>query len=321
MTVFRGFAERDLPAGLGLRRGKVRDVIDLGDRLVITATDRISAFDRVLAAVPHKGEVLNRLSLFWFAESSDIIRNHILAELTPRTVVAAKCEVLPVEVVIRGYLAGSAWRDYEKGRPVSGLRLPAGLRRYERLAEPIVTPSTKAGEGAHDEPVSAEELVGRGLVEAELWRRVERTARALFERGSSIAARNGLILVDTKYEFGLLDGQLMLVDEVHTPDSSRYWHAEGYREALAAGGDPRELDKEYFRRWLLERGWSGEGEPPAIPEELLEETGRRYREIYALVSGEAFEAKAADAKSETAALLSYINDGGVHKNWAAKARA
>lgn len=309
MTTFRGFEQADLPAGLGLYRGKVRDVLDLGERLVMTATDRISAFDRVLAEVPHKGEVLNRLSLFWFEQTADIIPNHILAELSPRTVVAAKCSVLPVEVVVRGYLTGSAWRDYQKGREIPGIKLPAGLRRYQRFSQPLLTPSTKAPAGEHDEPISAGDIVRRGLVEAGLWARVEKAALALFRRGSEIASARGLILVDTKYEFGLRGGELVLVDELHTPDSSRFWFSEGYQAALAAGSDPRELDKEYFRRWLIERGWSGEGVPPPITTEVLEETSRRYRDIFSLITGEEFVPKAGDAKSETAALLSYIADG------------
>ncbi len=228
----------DLPPGARLTSGKVRDVVAVGDELLITTTDRISAFDRVLATVPVKGEVLNTLTLFWMDRTADIVPNHLLERVSSRTVRAARCEVVPVEVVVRGCLTGSALRDYQAGRPVSGIRLPPGMRPGQRFATPLLTPSTKEAGGRHDRPVSREELLAGAVVPRGLWEEIERTALALFRRGSEVAAANGLILVDTKYEFGLRGGNLTLVDEVHTPDSSRYWYADTYDRALRGRGAP-----------------------------------------------------------------------------------
>lgn len=252
----------ELPARVTVNRGKVRDVIDIGDDLLITTTDRISAFDKVLTTIPCKGEVLNTISLFWFQATSDIIANHIREEVSARTVRAARCRVVPIEVVVRGYLTGSAWRDYQKGSAVSGIGLPPGMRQSERFDPPLLTPSTKEEKGSHDLPISREQILSGGKVEAKLWQQIEETALALFRRGTEIAARNGLILVDTKYEFGLRDGNLTLVDEIHTPDSSRYWHADTWEELFRRGLPQRELDKEYLRQWLLGRGWKGDGPAP-----------------------------------------------------------
>jgi phosphoribosylaminoimidazole-succinocarboxamide synthase len=220
----------ELPTGGAVSRGKVRDVIDLGDELLITTTDRISAFDRVLTTIPCKGEVLNTISLFWFHATSDIIAHHVREEISARTVRAAKCSVVPIEVVVRGYLTGSAWRDYKKGSAVSGIELPPGMRQCQRFDPPLLTPSTKEEKGSHDQPIAREQLLSRGKVERKLWEQIEEAALALFRRGSETAARNGLILVDTKYEFGLRDGALTLVDEIHTPDSSRFWYADTWEE-------------------------------------------------------------------------------------------
>lgn len=304
---FSGFAPGDLPPGVPLYSGKVRDVLDLGDRLLITVTDRISAFDRVLSTIPFKGEVLSRISAGWFALTGDIIPNHVVEALSPRTTVVRKAEVLPVEVVVRGHLTGSAWRDYQAGRPVSGIRLPGGMRKNQAFDRPLLTPSTKAGAGEHDEPVSEEEIVRRGLVPAELWEKVRFAALALFRRGREISRSRGLILVDTKYEFGLLpDGGLILVDEIHTPDSSRYWHADSWDGKSQSGEEPRGLDKEYFRGWLLERGYSGDGAPPQIPDEVRLEVSRRYIEAFEAVSGEKFVPSAGDGEAEKKIILSYI---------------
>ena len=220
---FSGFKTGDFPAGTKIHTGKVRDIITLDGKLLLTTSDRVSAFDRVLSAIPCKGELLNRMALFWFDETADIIPNHIIKKVTARTVLVKQCRVLPVEVIVRGYLTGSAWRDYENGRPVSGIRLPEGLKRDQKFEKPLLTPSTKAEIGLHDEPISREEILSRKLVAADVWEQVEAAAFALFDRGTQTAARNGLILVDTKYEFGIdADGNVVLVDEVHTPDSSRH---------------------------------------------------------------------------------------------------
>jgi phosphoribosylaminoimidazole-succinocarboxamide synthase len=289
----------ELPAGAPVRCGKVRDVVDLGDELLITTTDRISAFDRVLSTIPCKGEVLNTLSLFWFNATRDIIPNHIREEISPRTIRGVKCAVLPVEVVVRGYLTGSAWRDYQKGSAVSGIPLPPGMRFNERFPRPLLTPSTKEEAGSHDRPVSREEIISTGLVEKKLWEKVEEVSLALFGRGTDLAARNGLILVDTKYEFGLRDGELLLVDEVHTPDSSRYWFSDTWESLFREGAPQRELDKEYLRQWLLARGWKGDGPAPAIPDEVRLEVARKYISAWEKITGNEFSPRARTAKEES----------------------
>lgn len=262
--------------------------MDLGTELLIATTDRISAFDRVLSTIPCKGEVLNTLSLFWFGRTADIVANHVVEEVSPRTVRAVKCEVLPLEVVVRGYLTGSAWRDYQKGASISGIALPQGMRRDQRFPEPLLTPSTKEGNGTHDRPIAREEILSGAVVPRALWERIEETALALFRRGREIASARGLILVDTKYEFGLKDGALRLVDEVHTPDSSRYWYADGYESRFDAGESQRELDKEYLRQWLLQRGFRGDGTPPAIPDDVRVEVAWKYVTAWQTITGTEF---------------------------------
>jgi phosphoribosylaminoimidazole-succinocarboxamide synthase len=215
--------------------------------------------------------------------------------------------MLPLEVVVRGYLAGSAWRDYQAGRPISGIRLPVGLSRNEKFPVPLITPSVKVNDG-HDRPVSCEDIVREKIVDAELWAEVERAAVALFHRGQELADGNGLILVDTKYEFGVVDGRLVLADEIHSPDSSRYWYAESYLRRLQAAEEQRELDKEPFRRWLLERGFSGEGEPPAIPDEVRAETAWRYVQAYEAITGEIFQPRSSDPQSETRAIARIVSE-------------
>jgi len=291
-----------LPAGARLFRGKVRDVVDLGKEVLLTTTDRISAFDRVLTTVPCKGEVLNTLSLFWFHGTSDIIANHVREEVSARTVRAVKCDVIPVEVVVRGYLTGSAWRDYQAGSAVSGITLPKGMRFNERFERPLLTPSTKEEKGSHDRPISREEIVSSGRVERRLWERIEETSLALFARGTEVAARHGLILVDTKYEFGVHDGDLVLADEIHTPDSSRYWYADTWAELFEKGVPQRELDKEYLRQWLLARGWKGDGEPPLIPDDVRVEVARKYVTAWETITGGRFVPRALGGAAESALI-------------------
>jgi len=295
-----------LPGHARLSRGKVRDVVDCGGDLLITTTDRISAFDRVLTTIPCKGEVLNTLSLFWFRGTADIIAHHVREEISARTVRAVKCRVIPVEVVVRGYLTGSAWRDYQQGTRISGIALPPGLRFNERFEQPLLTPSTKEEKGTHDRPVSREEILAGGLVEKALWEQVEETALALFRRGAEIAGSQGLILVDTKYEFGLHDGRLTLVDEVHTPDSSRYWHADTWNELFAQGAAQRELDKEYLRQWLLGRGWKGDGPPPRIPDEVRLQVAQKYIQAWETITGRTFAPRALDAEGESELVAGLI---------------
>lgn len=269
-------------------QGKVRDSFLFEDSILMVTSDRVSAFDRILDVVPGKGEILNRISRYWFEQTKDIVANHVLEVPGGRSLLAKRAQVLPVEVVVRGYLTGSAWRDYQKGRDISGIHLPAGMAENQKLDAPIITPSTKADVGLHDQPISSEEIVSRGLVEAELWHRVCNTALKLFQRGSELVARQGLLLVDTKYEFGLADGKLLLVDEIHTPDSSRYWYADSYDADFSAGASPAKLDKEYLRRWLMNQGFSGDGAPPTIPAQVKDELSMRYLKAYELITGEQF---------------------------------
>ena len=278
------------------RVGKVRVSYALPDheRLLIT-TDRLSAFDRVVAAVPYKGQVLNQLAAWWFAQTAGIIDNHVVSVPDPNALVAVEARTLPVEVVVRGYITGvtstSLWRQYDEGaRTIYGFEFPDGLQKNTALPEAIITPTTKAEGGAHDEPLSCDDVVAQGLVKPELWLRVQEAALEVFAFGQQTAAAAGLILADTKYEFGLgPEGELLLIDEVHTPDSSRFWVAETYEERLAAGEDPESLDKEPIRKWLGAAGYKGDGDSPALPDEVVAETTRRYISAYKRLTGRAFE--------------------------------
>ncbi len=293
----RGFEEKDFPGDTNLYKGKVRDVFKKEKELLIYTSDRISAFDRILTTIPFKGEILNNLSLYWFDRTKDIIPNHVIKKVSPRSMLVKRCEVLPVEVIVRGYLTGSAWRDYKKGNSVSGIKLPGGMTFNERFNRPLITPSTKAEEG-HDLPVSAEEIVKQGLVDGDVWAGVEKAALSVFQRGTELADRQGLILVDTKYEFGLLDGELILVDEVHTPDSSRFWYSDTYEELFKAGKKQRKIDKEYLRQWLMEQGFSGDGDPPVIPDDVRVEVAYRYIKAYELITGSIFTPESLDLNTE-----------------------
>ncbi len=293
-----------------LYSGKVRDRIDLGDNVLLFTSDRVSAFDVVLDLVPNKGEVLNRISQFWFEQTSDIIANHCIQAVASRGLLARKARVVPIEVVVRGYLTGSAWRDYQAGRPISGISLPAGMRRDQRFETALLTPSTKEELGKHDEPISSAEIVRRGIVTPKLWQKIEASALALFERGTQIAAKQGLILVDTKYEFGLIGkgdaAQLTLIDEIHTPDSSRFWFADSYLECFENSRDQRKLDKEYLREWLMAQGWSGHGPAPVIPAQVLEELSRRYILAYELITGQKFLSICPSVEAEANSVLSML---------------
>lgn len=275
-------------------QGKVRDTYDLGDgRIVLVTTDRISAFDHVLhQAIPLKGQVLNGVAAYFFERTADVAPNHVLSVPDPNVTVGVRCDALPVEFVVRGYLAGHAWRTYrDGGRVLCGEPLADGLRPSERLPEPILTPATKAVEG-HDEDVTRAELLERGILDADTLEEAAETALALFRRGSEIAAERGLILVDTKYEFGRApDGRLLVIDEVHTPDSSRYYYADGYETRLAAGEPQRQLSKEFVREWLMDHGFRGlDGQTlPDLPPSFVEEVSARYVELYETVTGRGFE--------------------------------
>ena len=293
-----------------VRSYKVRDVVDLDDRLLVVTSDRVSAFDRVLTTIPDKGQVLNQLSVFWFQHTADIVANHLLREVTPRSMLVRRCSVLPVEVVVRGYLTGSAWRDYQRDGAVSGIRLPAGMRADEQFPEPLLTPSTKADHGDHDRPLAREELLAEGIVEGGLWERIEAAALSLYRRGVEFAARQGLVLVDTKYEFGVIGDELVLADEVHTPDSSRYWYADVYVDRFAAGRPQRKLDKEFLRSWLMERGYMGDGEPPQIPDAVRTALGERYREAFRRLTGAELVPSAFGEREELAEYAAVIRAAG-----------
>ncbi len=303
----------DSPAldGYTVQKGKVRDIIDLGPNMLICTTDRISAFDRVLTTIPCKGQVLNRISLYWFKHTADILQNHILEELSPRTILVKKCGVLPIEVVVRGYLTGSAWRDYQKQGTVSGIKLPAGMKFNQRFEKPLLTPSTKAERGTHDLPISRQEIISRGLVEERVWNLVEQKALELFARGTKLAAENGLILVDTKYEFGLHDDELVLIDEIHTPDSSRYWYANTYRELFDRGEKQRKLDKEYLRQWLMDRNYMGDGPAPEIPNDIRAHVAWLYITAFETITGTKFVPAGDDPRREAGVITKKLAEAGI----------
>lgn len=272
--------------------GKVRDVYSIGnDILVMVATDRISAFDVILPkGIPSKGQVLNQIAASFLDATAEIVPNWKLATPDPMVTVGKKCEGFAVEMIIRGYLTGSAWRAYKEGcREICGVKLPDGMRENERFPEPIITPTTKAAEG-HDEDISREEIIARGIVSKEDYEQVEKYTRALFARGTEIAASKGLILVDTKYEFGKADGKVILMDEIHTPDSSRYFYADGYQEKFEKGEPQKQLSKEFVRQWLIENGFMGkEGQQvPEMTDEYCETVSQRYIELYEDITGKKF---------------------------------
>lgn len=279
------------PGQTGVYHGKVRDVYTFGDYVLMVASDRISAFDVILPRpIPGKGQVLNQLAEYFLRATADVVPNWLLDVPDPNVSFGYRCDAYPVEMVVRGYLAGHAWRTYrDGGRVLCGVPLPEGLRENDRLPHPLLTPTTKAHEG-HDEDISREEIIARGLVPDDEYRQLEAYALALFARGTEMAAAQGLILVDTKYEFGKRGEQILLIDEVHTPDSSRYFYAEGYPQRQAAGQPQRQLSKEFVREWLLANGFQGKSGQvvPAMSDEWIAEIRRRYVELFEQVTGRAF---------------------------------
>jgi phosphoribosylaminoimidazole-succinocarboxamide synthase len=277
------------------RSGKVRDWYDLpgGRRLIITS-DRLSAFDRNLAVVPYKGQVLNQLSAWWFEQTRSIIANHMLAVPDPNAMVVVKVEPFPVEVIVRGYITGvtstALWRRYELGeREIYGYTFPEGLHKNQVLPEAIITPTTKGGSTGHDERLTCQQVTQQGLLDQLTWDRVQDAALGLFKQGQEIAARAGIILVDTKYEFGRApDGQILLIDEVHTPDSSRFWKATSYQERFEKGEEAENFDKEFIRLAYVARGYRGDGKPPVMPRDLWALASQRYIDIFGRLSGEPF---------------------------------
>ena len=277
------------PGQTAVYHGKVRDVYTIGDDLlVMVATDRISAFDVILPkGIPYKGQALNQIAAHMLDATADIVPNWKIAVPDPMVTVGKKCEGLRLEMIIRGYLAGSAWRAYKSGvREICGVKLPEGMVENQKFPEPIITPTTKADAG-HDEDISREQAIAQGIVTAEQFDTMARYTRALFKKGSEMAADKGLILVDTKYEFGLLDGEVILIDEIHTPDSSRYFYADGYEERLRKGEPQRQLSKEFVREWLMANGFMGkEGQKvPEMTDAFCEEVSERYIELYEHITG------------------------------------
>lgn len=283
----------NFPGQVSVYHGKVRDVYDINDDLmVMVATDRISAFDVILPkGIPFKGQVLNQIAATFLDATADIVPNWKLATPDPMVTVGLKCEGFRVEMIIRGYLTGSAWREYQAGcRELCGVRLPEGMKENQKFPEPIITPTTKA-EAGHDENISREEIIKQGIVSKEDYETMERYTRALFERGSKMAAEKGLILVDTKYEFGKRDGKVILIDEIHTPDSSRYFYADGYEERFAKGEPQRQLSKEFVRQWLIENGFMGKAGQtvPEMTDEYCTSVSDRYIELYEHITGLKFQ--------------------------------
>lgn len=290
-------------------RGKVREVYALNrDTLGIVVTDRISAFDHIMKqAIPFKGQILNQMAAFSFEKVQDLIPNHVIDVPHPNVTIAKKCDPIPIEVVVRGYLTGHAWRTYNSGlRELCGVPLPDGMREHQQFEKPILTPATKAAEG-HDEDISESEIISRNIVEKTLWADIKKTAFKLFQRGTEVAARQGLILVDTKYEFGLFGGELTLIDEVHTTDSSRYFYKEGYEERQQKREPQKQLSKEFLREWLMEQNFRGlDGQAlPDLPDEFRIRVYERYAELFKLLTGNEFKPQpVADINKELAAVFS-----------------
>ncbi len=281
--------------GLGeFRAGKVRDVYTQPDKIILVSTDRYTAFDRQLAKIPFKGQVLTQVSKFWFDQTADIVPNHILDNPDPNVVVGKKCTVVPIEVVVRGFITGvtdtALWTLYQKDeRDFGNFTLPDGMKKNQKLPEPVLTPTTKSDE--HDRPITPKQIVDEGWVKAEIWKQIEDYAMKLFTRGQELALQRGLILVDTKYEFGIDDaGQVILVDEIHTPDSSRYWQADSYEARIAAGQEPQNFDKEFLRLWFRDHCDPYKDEVlPEAPADMVVELASRYIQIYEQITGQKFE--------------------------------
>ena len=293
------------PGQKSVYHGKVRDVYNInGEQLVMVATDRISAFDVILPkGIPFKGQILNQIAAKFLDATTDICPNWKQATPDPMVTVGVMCEGFPVEMIVRGYLCGSAWRAYKSGvREICGVKIPDGMKENQKFPTPIITPTTKAEIGEHDADISKEEILARGLATPEEYALLEKYTLALFQRGTEIAAERGLILVDTKYEFGKHNGEIYLMDEIHTPDSSRYFYAEGYAEKFAAGEPQKQLSKEFVREWLMENGFQGKAgqQVPEMTDAIVESISNRYMELYEQITGEKFQG--ADAEELNARI-------------------
>jgi phosphoribosylaminoimidazole-succinocarboxamide synthase len=299
----------EFPGQKSLYHGKVRDVYTLQDKLVIVATDRISAFDHILPKpIPYKGQVLNQIAYHFLRATEDIVPNWLTAVPDPNVSIGHKAIPIKIEMVIRGYLAGHAWREYNKGiRVLCGETMPEGMKQNDKFSIPIVTPTTKAEKG-HDLDISREEIISSGLISLEEWKILERFTRLLFKRGTEMAKKQGLILVDTKYEFGKVGNNIFLIDEIHTPDSSRYFYSDVYEKNQASGQSQRQLSKEFVREWLMDKGFEGkEGQTiPEMPDEFVWEISDRYIELYELITGENF--KKADVNNMQHRIFKNVSD-------------
>ncbi len=294
----------NFPGQTGVYHGKVRDVYSVGDKLVMVASDRISAFDVILPkGIPYKGQMLNQIAAKFLDDTKDICPNWKIATPDPMVTVGIRCQGYPVEMIVRGYLCGSAWRAYKSGvREICGVKIPEGMKENQKFPTPIITPTTKAEIGQHDEDISKEEILAKGLVSKEEYEVLEKYTLALFNRGSEIAAKRGLILVDTKYEFGKADGTIYLMDEIHTPDSSRYFYAEGYEERFQKGEAQKQLSKEFVREWLMDNGFQGKDgqKVPEMTDAIVKSISDRYIELFENIVGEKF------VKADTASLYARI---------------
>ena len=277
--------------------GKVRENYYMEDKIVMVTTDRVSAFDHILGTIPFKGEVLTQIAKFWFERTRHIAPNHYLSDPDPQVLLTKRAKPLPIEIIIRGYLTGSLWRDYSKGvNDQYGFKIDEGMKKDQKFSEPIITPTTKAEYGMHDEPISREEIISE-LVDKNTYEKAENYAMELFLEGQKWAKERGLILVDTKYEFGMINDELHVIDEIHTPDSSRYWMANEYETRFSAGENQLMLDKENIRQWLIDRGFSGEGTPPKLNDEIRILLSEKYMELYKVLVGENFNPSLGDVES------------------------
>lgn len=275
-------------------QGKVRDFYSYNGQRVTITTDRQSAFDQVLGLIPFKGSVLNELAAWWFHHTRHIIPNHVISTPDPNVLISDDCQAVGVEMIVRGYLSGatktSIWHSYSQGeRIIYGLEFPDGMVKNQRLPQPVITPTTHATAGSHDERLTRQQILADQIVPKDIYEEMERVSLELFKEGQRVASQHGLILVDTKYEFGMVDGKLLLIDEIHTPDSSRFWKADTYEERMKAGEEPENFDKEFLRLWYVERGYSGDGPPPRMTDELIVQVAQRYIELYEILTGYDFE--------------------------------
>ena len=288
------FKTLDLDWSVKKHQGKVRDFYKINNKRILITTDRISAFDRVLGYIPYKGQVLNQLSQFWFNKTRDIVNNHLIEVICPNVMVVHEAKPYPVEMVVRGYISGvtstSLWHSYQKGdRIIYGIKFPEDLKKNQKLLSPVITPTTKAEKGLHDAKLTEAEILKKKLIPIKVWKKMKEVSLALFKRGQLICNRTGIILVDTKYEFADYKGKLMLIDEIHTPDSSRFWKKDSYKKRMAKSIEPENFDKEFFRIWYAKKGYIGEGIPPKMSNDLMIKTSKRYIKIYEMITGKKFK--------------------------------